>query len=117
MPFIRGPRNELRHADEMLQRFAGRATTAFRKQSQNGNHETFAVAAQAATDLQQLLVPFANPPSHGRVATRGEAERIISHGEAFLAALRCEDCGQTVYWSEVQNKYLACECGNLRWML
>lgn len=117
MPFIRGPRNELRHAEDMLQRFAGRAAMAFKIKSQNGNPEPFANAAQVAIDLKQLLVPFANPPSHGRVATRGEAERIISCGEAFLAVLRCEGCSQTVYRSEVQNKYLECECGTLRWIL
>ena len=117
MPFIRGPRNELRHAEDMLQRFASRASGAFKKLSQNGQHETFAGAAQVAMDLKRLLVPFANPPSHGRVATRGEAERIISHGEAFLAVLRCDGCGHTVYRSEVQNKHLACECGTLRWIL
>jgi hypothetical protein len=117
MPFVRGPRNELRHAEDMLQRFAGRASTAFKKRSRDGSHETFAGAARVATDLRQLLVPFANPPSHGRIATRGEAERIISHGEAFLSVLRCEGCGHTVYRSEVQNKHLECECGILRWIL
>ncbi len=115
MPFIRGPRNELRHADDMLQRFATKAASAFRRRSPDGKHEGFPEGQQAAEQLKQLLVPFANPPSHGRIVPRAEAERLITAGERFRAVLVCAGCDHPVTRGEVGGKHMECECGTLRW--
>lgn len=117
MPFVRGPRNELRLADDMLGRLAAAASTASRRRADGGNHLPCLQLTEAATQLRQLLRPFANPPSHGKVATAAEAGRIISYGEAFLSTLKCASCGHAVHRAEVQGKHLECQCGTLRWRL
>jgi energy-coupling factor transporter ATP-binding protein EcfA2 len=117
VPFLRGARNDLRTANDLLERFCGKASRLQRR-DEAGKHRQWDEPERAAREVIRLLVPFANAASHGRYVTRGEAERLITACEIFLATLSCTSCADHVSTRQGSDgKSLDCGCGELRWTL
>lgn len=118
VPYIKGARNDLRGAKELLDRFQGRVGKHFRKKDAKGNHvpsDEPAVLAKAVTDW---LATYGNRGSHGAYLTRPEAERLIVACEQFLSALECPDCGSALWQvTEGDGACRRCDCGALLWKL
>jgi energy-coupling factor transporter ATP-binding protein EcfA2 len=117
LPFMRGARNDMRNAGELLERLRGRASEKFRRLNADGSAVRFEEFQAATADLNGLLVTWANSGSHGREVTRGEAERIIATCERVLSMLGCASCKAFVWAEKVEGKQLKCACGQLLWIV
>lgn len=117
-PFIRGVRNEQRGAQDLLNRFRGRASSKLKKRDPQGNHVQWAGPGDLAKAVTDWLVTYGNAGSHGRYLTRAESERLILACEAVLNSLECQSC-RTDIWhaADADRTYLRCDCGELRWNL
>ena len=118
VPFIKGARNDLRGAQDLLNRFQGRVSKCFRKKDAAGNHVACSDPAVLAKAVTDWLVTYGNRGSHGTYLTRTEAERLIAACDQFLSSLECPDC-QTALWhaADSDRSHLRCDCGAQRWML
>lgn len=118
MPFIRGARNEQRGAQDLLDRFKGRASGHFKRKDGQGSYVTWPGPAELAKSVVDLLVIHGNAGSHGRYVARAEAERLIVACEAFLTSLECPDCKTDVWHAaDADRDHLRCNCDGLRWKL
>jgi len=117
VPFLRGAKNDMRHALELLERFASRSKTQLQRQTEADQYAFWDGPVGAARNLTALLIPWGNAGSHGRYLTRSEAERVIDACEAFLASLICETCSTHISHAAVAGKYYRCGCDHLRWKM
>jgi energy-coupling factor transporter ATP-binding protein EcfA2 len=117
VPFLRGARNDLRNALDLLERFISRAPTQLRRQMEGEQHKPWDGPVAAARELKVLLVPWGNAGSHGRYLTRPEAERLIENCEIFIGSLSCTDCDTHVSHASVDDRHYRCDCDRLRWKM
>jgi hypothetical protein len=115
VPHIRGPRNDLRFAGDLLERIAAECARKIRRRD-GAEHKPWDVPSNLAKSTKALLVPFANPAVHGRYVTKGEAERLIDACEQSISVFTCNECEFPV-WHLTTEDHHRCECDSLRWKL
>jgi energy-coupling factor transporter ATP-binding protein EcfA2 len=116
VPHVRGSRNELRNALDLLQRFRSRANDKLRRCDPDGSYKKWQIPIDAAHAAATLLVPWGNSASHGRRVARSEAEQLINQCEAVISALACGACKTPVWHAKVANQHLRCSCDAVRWL-
>lgn len=116
VPHVRGSRNELRNALDLLQRFRSRANDKLRHCDPDGSYKKWQIPIDAAHAAATLLVPWGNSASHGRRVARSEAEQLIDQCEAVISALACDACKTPVWHAKVANQHLRCSCDAVRWL-
>jgi hypothetical protein len=114
VPHVRGARNDLRNALDLLRRFQSRANDKLRRRD-GGNHSKWAAPIEAAKAAADVLVPWGNSASHGRRVSVAEAEILINHCESVISALTCTECHTPVWHAVVEGKHQRCDCDGLRW--
>ena len=117
MPSVRGARNDLRNALELLERFISRSPTQLRSRIDSEQHLPWEGPVIAARGLKDLLIPWGNSGSHGRYLTRSEAEQLIEACETFLSSLICTKCETHISHATVSGRYYRCDCDRLRWKI
>ncbi|GAA0020708.1 AAA family ATPase [Bradyrhizobium diazoefficiens] len=116
VPFIKGPRNDLRFAGDLLERLSKDCERKMRRKN-GGEYTVWDVPTQKAKAAQGLLLPFANAGTHGRYVSKGEADRLIDACEAAIDSLTCEACKHPVWNAAVREHHLRCDCDAIRWRL
>ncbi|MBM1170359.1 AAA family ATPase [Microvirga arabica] len=116
VPHIRGSRNELRNALDLLNRFRGRANDKLKCYEADGSCKKWQAPIEAAQAAATLLVPWGNSASHGRRVARAEAEQLINQCEAVISTLACVACKTPVWHAKVPGQHLRCSCGSVRWL-
>ncbi|WP_149469455.1 hypothetical protein [Roseomonas genomospecies 6] len=118
VPFIRGARNDLRGALDLVQRFRSRAQGRFKKRNAQGNYEGWSDPADLAKAAEDWLVTYGNAGSHGRILTNLEVGRLIDACDALLGAFECMSCNTAVWHAmDAGRTHLRCDCGQVRWNL
>ncbi|AWL92630.1 AAA family ATPase [Bradyrhizobium ottawaense] len=116
VPFIKGPKNDLRFAGDLLERLSKDCERKMRRKS-GDEYTAWDVPTQKAKAAHGLLLPFANAGTHGRYVSKGEAERLIDACEAAIASLNCETCEHPVWNAAVNDHHLRCDCDAIRWKM
>jgi len=118
VPYMKGVRNEQRGAQDLLNRFQGRAAKHLKIKDGQGNYVPSSGPIDLAKAVTDCLVTYGNAGSHGRYLTKAEAERLIVACEAFLGALECPACKTTVWHAaHADRDYLRCDCDGMRWKI
>lgn len=116
VPFIKGPKNDLRFAGDLLERLSKDCDRKMRRKH-GDEYTAWDVPTQKARVAHGLLLPFANAGTHGRYVSKGEAERLIDACEAAIASFSCETCNHPVWNAAVKDHHLRCDCDAIRWKL
>lgn len=114
LPYRRGERNDMRMSQEFLERLIKDGKTCFEINS-GEKYEPHEEAIAALDEAAKLLVTWGNRGSHSSDLVRPEAEKLIAACEAALDAFRCSECGKTVWFANIANKTVQCQCSHLRW--
>lgn len=117
VPHVRGAKNDLRNALDLLRRFQSRANDKLRRRGSGGSYLKWTAPIDAAKAAADILVPWGNSASHGRRVSVAEAEILINHCESAISALTCIECQTPIWHAVVEGKHQRCDCDGLRWHL
>jgi hypothetical protein len=115
LPYLRGDRNDHRGSIDFLQALMSEARKRFKQRSGSDLVE-FEEPLAIWTEVQRLLLSWANRASHDGTLTSSEASKLIETCERALTYFRCPVCSEHVWIADVANReYVQCGCGSFRW--
>lgn len=115
MPFLMEDANDHRMAVDFLNRLISEAPKRL-KRKRDGSWQPAVEPLQIWKNAKELLVYWANPPTHGGSGASEECKALIESCTKALEALRCTECGEQVWERDDDRRHRRyCTCGLLRW--